>query len=113
MSVGQVGHHPVRHAPQDIQRPCRFLPLCDPAPHDGGLILRAWLIPMAELGQVARVILVKLSITPSAKEGSNDTAGGDALFTAKEARCFPKTAFRFACLPSARLSARQEVLASP
>ena len=35
-------------------------------------------------------------------------AVGDALFTAKEARCFPATAFRFVCLPSARLSARRK-----
>ncbi len=38
----------------------------------GGRILRAWLIPMSELGQVARVKTQKLSITPSAKEGSRD-----------------------------------------
>ncbi len=38
----------------------------------GGLIQRAWLIPMAEMGRVARVNPDKLSITPSAKEGSND-----------------------------------------
>ena len=39
-------------------------------------------------------------------------AGGDALFTAKEARCFSITAeveFGFVCLPSATLLARQEV----
>ncbi len=36
-------------------------------------------------------------------------AAGDVLFTAKEAKCFPETAFGFVCLPSARLSARQEV----
>ena len=35
------------------------------------------------------------------------------LFTAKEARCFPETAFGFVCLPSARLSARHEVPAGP
>ncbi len=34
---------------------------------------------------------------------------GDALFAAKEARCFPESAFGFVCLPSATLSARQEV----
>jgi hypothetical protein len=38
----------------------------------GGHILRAWLIPMSELGSVARVGSEKLSITPSAKEGSKD-----------------------------------------
>ena len=38
----------------------------------GGRILRAWLIPMSELGQVARVKTHKLSITPSAKEESRD-----------------------------------------
>ena len=38
----------------------------------GGLIRRAWLIPMAELGKVARVNAEKLSITPSAKDGSKD-----------------------------------------
>ncbi len=38
----------------------------------GGLIQRAWLIPMSELGSVARVKPDKLSITPSAKEGSRD-----------------------------------------
>ena len=38
---------------------------------------------------------------------------GNALFTAKEARCFPETSFGFVCLPSARHSARQGVLASP
>ncbi len=38
----------------------------------GGLILRAWLIPMSELSTVARVKAEKLSITPSAKEESND-----------------------------------------
>jgi hypothetical protein len=38
----------------------------------GGLIRRAWLIPMSELGKVARVNTEKLSITPSAKDGSND-----------------------------------------
>ena len=38
----------------------------------GGLIRRAWLIPMSELGQVARVGAEKLRITPSAKEGSKD-----------------------------------------
>ena len=38
----------------------------------GGLIQRAWLIPMSELGAVARVGAEKLSITPSAKEGSRD-----------------------------------------
>lgn len=37
-----------------------------------GLIQRAWLIPMSELGSVARVGAEKLSITPSAKEGSQD-----------------------------------------
>ncbi len=36
-------------------------------------------------------------------------AGGDAFFTAKEARGFLETAFGFVCLPSARFSARQEV----
>ncbi len=40
-------------------------------------------------------------------------AGGDALFTAKEARCFPKSSIGFVCFPSARLPARQEVLPSP
>jgi hypothetical protein len=40
-------------------------------------------------------------------------AGGYALFTAKEARCFPETAFGFVCLPSATLLARQDVPASP
>ena len=40
-------------------------------------------------------------------------AGGYALFTAKEARCFPETAFGFVCLPSATLLAWQEVPASP
>jgi len=38
----------------------------------GGLIRRAWLIPMSELGAVARVNADKLSITPSAKEDSAD-----------------------------------------
>jgi len=38
----------------------------------GGQILRAWLIPMSELGSVARVGSEKLSITPSTKEGSKD-----------------------------------------
>ena len=38
---------------------------------------------------------------------------GNALFTAKEARCFPETSFGFVCLPSVRHSARQGVLASP
>ena len=38
----------------------------------GGQIQRAWLIPMSELGSVARVGAEKLSITPSAKEGSKD-----------------------------------------
>lgn len=38
----------------------------------GGSILRAWLIPMAELSDVARVNSEKLSITPSAKERSKD-----------------------------------------
>lgn len=38
----------------------------------GGLIQRAWLIPMAELAGIARARPDKLSITPSAKEGSND-----------------------------------------
>ncbi len=38
----------------------------------GGQIRRAWLIPMAELSNVARVKPEKLSITPSAKEGSRD-----------------------------------------
>ena len=38
----------------------------------GGQIRRAWLIPMAELSDVARVKPEKLSITPSAKEGSRD-----------------------------------------
>ncbi len=38
----------------------------------GGRILRAWLIPMAELGAIARVKAEKLSITPSAKEASKD-----------------------------------------
>ncbi len=38
----------------------------------GGQIQRAWLIPMAELGDVARIRPDKLSITPSAKEGSKD-----------------------------------------
>ncbi len=38
----------------------------------GGQIRRAWLIPMAELSHVARVKPEKLSITPSAKEGSRD-----------------------------------------
>ena len=37
-----------------------------------GLIQRAWLIPMSELGDVARVKPDKLSITPSAKESSRD-----------------------------------------
>lgn len=37
-----------------------------------GLIQRAWLIPMSELGAVARVGAEKLSITPSAKEASRD-----------------------------------------
>ncbi len=40
-------------------------------------------------------------------------AGGDTLFIAKEARCFPETSFGFVCLPSARLPARQELLTSP
>ena len=38
----------------------------------GGLIQRAWLIPMSELGAVARVGAERLSITPSAKEESKD-----------------------------------------
>lgn len=38
----------------------------------GGQILRAWLIPMSELGEVARVKSEKLSITPSAKEAARD-----------------------------------------
>lgn len=38
----------------------------------GGLIQRAWLIPMSELADIARVGPDKLSITPSAKEGSRD-----------------------------------------
>jgi hypothetical protein len=38
----------------------------------GGLILRAWLIPMADLSAVARVKAEKLSITPSAKDASRD-----------------------------------------
>ena len=38
----------------------------------GGLIKRAWLIPMSELSSVARVGAKKLSITPSAKEQSKD-----------------------------------------
>lgn len=38
----------------------------------GGAIDRAWLIPMAELGSIARVKAEKLSITPSAKEASKD-----------------------------------------
>ncbi len=38
----------------------------------GGQIRRAWLIPMAELSDVARVKPEKLSITPSAKEKSRD-----------------------------------------
>lgn len=38
----------------------------------GGRILRAWLIPMAELGKIARVRPEKLSITPSAKDSSKD-----------------------------------------
>ncbi len=38
----------------------------------GELIQRAWLIPMSELADVARVRPDKLSITPSAKERSND-----------------------------------------
>ena len=38
----------------------------------GGLILRAWLIPMSELNAVARVKAEKLSITPSAKYASRD-----------------------------------------
>lgn len=38
----------------------------------GGLIVRAWLIPMSELVLVARAGAEKLSITPSAKEGSKD-----------------------------------------
>ena len=37
-----------------------------------GSIQRAWLIPMPELSSVARVKAEKLSITPSAKESSND-----------------------------------------
>ena len=40
-------------------------------------------------------------------------AGGDALFTAKKASCFPETALGFVCLPSATLLARQEVPARP
>ena len=36
-------------------------------------------------------------------------AGGAALLTAKEATCFPETAFGFVRLPSARLSALSEV----
>lgn len=39
---------------------------------DGGLIERAWLIPMSQLGQVACVNTNKLSITPSAKAASKD-----------------------------------------
>jgi hypothetical protein len=35
--------------------------------------------------------------------------GGDAIFTAKEARCFSKTALGFFYRPSATLFARQEV----
>jgi hypothetical protein len=38
----------------------------------GGLILRAWLIPMSALSAVARVKAEKLSITPSAKDTSRD-----------------------------------------
>ncbi|WP_420346179.1 hypothetical protein [Pelagibius sp.] len=38
----------------------------------GGAIDRAWLIPMAELGSIARVKADKLSITPSAKDASKD-----------------------------------------
>lgn len=38
----------------------------------GGNILRAWLIPMSEMSDIARVKSEKLSITPSAKEGSKD-----------------------------------------
>ncbi len=47
-----------------------------------------------------------------ATNGSS-AAGGDVLFAAKEARCFLETAFVFVYLSSAKLSARQEVLASP
>lgn len=38
----------------------------------GGGVLRAWLIPMSELSDVARVKTEKLSITPSAKGTSKD-----------------------------------------
>jgi len=38
----------------------------------GGCIQRAWLIPMSELSDVARERPDKLSISPSAKEGSKD-----------------------------------------
>lgn len=38
----------------------------------GGFIQCAWLIPMSELGSVARVGDKKLSITPSSKKGSKD-----------------------------------------
>lgn len=38
----------------------------------GGSIQRAWLIPMWELADVARVTPEKLSITPSAKDSSSD-----------------------------------------
>ncbi len=40
-------------------------------------------------------------------------AGGDALFTAKEAGCFPDSALGFFYRPSATLLARREVPADP
>ncbi len=48
------------------------------------------------------------SLFHPATNGSSAVAG-DALFAAKEARCFLESAFGFVCLPSATLSARQEV----
>jgi len=57
---------------------------------------------------ICRGTAVPLFYLIRAITGSIAAAGG-ALFTTKEAMCFPKTAFGFVCLPSARLWARQEV----
>ena len=63
--------------------------------------------PRPSLGTADRLFWVVPPFYLIRATNGSFAVGGDALFTAKEAKCFP--AFGFVCLPSARLSARQDV----
>ena len=69
--------------------------------------------PRPSLGTADRLFWVVPPFYLIRATNGSFAVGGDALFTAKEARCFPETAFGFVCLPSATFLARREVPANP